>query len=158
MPRPARLGQGGITMRGATTKPTRKIRILLAKAGPDTHVRGLSILMSRLRDAGMETIYTGLYQTPESIVASAIQEDVDFIFLSSHLGRHLALAEEIMKLLKGKGVDDRVRLAVGGVIPRKDFAPLKKMGVTGAFQPHTLVKIVIDFVNSQIAAKDTRNN
>ncbi len=74
-------------MKNTAKKPTRKIRILLAKAGPDTHVRGLSILMSRLRDAGMETIYTGLYQTPESIVASAVQEDVDFIFLSSHLGR-----------------------------------------------------------------------
>jgi methylmalonyl-CoA mutase C-terminal domain/subunit len=136
------------------TKTDRKIRILLAKAGPDTHVRGISILISRLRDAGMETIYTGLYQTPESIVASAIQEDVDFIFLSSHLGRHVALAEEIMKLLKEKYVEDRIRLAVGGVIPRKDFARLKRMGVIGAFQPHTLASVVIDFVNSQVAARD----
>jgi methylmalonyl-CoA mutase C-terminal domain/subunit len=134
------------------TKTVRKVRILLAKAGPDTHVRGLSILISRLRDAGMETIYTGLYQTPESIVAAAIQEDVDFIFLSSHLGRHVALAEEIMKLLKEKGVDDRIKLAVGGVIPKKDFAPLKKMGVAGAFQPHTLASVVIDFVNAQTAS------
>jgi methylmalonyl-CoA mutase cobalamin-binding domain/chain len=131
------------------TKTDRKIRILLAKAGPDTHVRGISILISRPRDAG-----TGLYQTPESIVASAIQEDVDFIFLSSHLGRHVALAEEIMKLLKEKYVEDRIRLAVGGVIPRKDFARLKRMGVIGAFQPHTLASVVIDFVNSQVAARD----
>jgi methylmalonyl-CoA mutase C-terminal domain/subunit len=141
-------------MKGTVKKPTREIRILLAKAGPDTHVRGLSILMSRLRDAGMETIYTGLYQTPESIVASAVQEDVDFIFLSSHLGRHLALAEQIMQLLKDKGVDDRIRLAVGGVIPRKDFVPLKKMGVTGAFQPHTLTNRVIEFVNSEMKSKE----
>jgi len=134
------------------TKIDRKVRILLAKAGPDTHVRGLSILMSRLRDAGMETIYTGLYQTPESIVASAIQEDVDFIFLSSHLGRHVALAEQIMKLLKEKYVEDRIKLAVGGVIPKKDFARLKRMGVTGVFQPHTLAGVVIDFVNAQMAS------
>ena len=129
-------------------KTDRKVRILLAKAGPDTHVRGLSILMARLRDAGMETIYTGLYQTPETIVAAAIQEDVDFIFLSSHLGRHVALAEGIMSLLREKGVDGRIKLAVGGVIPRRDFAALKDMGVTGAFQPHALTNTVIDFVNS----------
>jgi methylmalonyl-CoA mutase, C-terminal domain len=143
-------------MAGTATKTTRKIRILLAKAGPDTHVRGLSILMSRLRDAGMETIYTGLYQTPESIVAAAVQEDVDFIFLSSHLGRHVALAEEIMALLKEKWVDDRIKLAVGGVIPKKDFARLKKMGVTGAFQPHTLTNKVIEFVNSEIKSTDKK--
>lgn len=130
---------------------TRKVRILLAKAGPDTHVRGLSILMVRLRDAGMETIYTGLYQTPETIVAAAIQEDVDFIFLSSHLGGHIALAEQITKLLKEKGAE-HIALVVGGVIPRRDFAKLKEMGVAGAFLPHTLTKTVIDFVNSQVAA------
>jgi methylmalonyl-CoA mutase C-terminal domain/subunit len=134
----------------------RKVRILLAKAGPDTHVRGLSILMSRLRDAGMETIYTGLYQSPETIVAAALQEDVDFIFLSSHLGRHKALAADIMKLLKEKGVADRVALAVGGVIPKRDFAPLKEMGVTGAFQPHTLASKVIDFVNDYVAKADKK--
>lgn len=128
----------------------RKIRILLAKAGPDTHVRGLSILMVRLRDAGMETIYTGLYQTPETIVAAATQEDVDFIFLSSHLGRHMALAEQIMALLKEKGAE-HIALAVGGVIPRKDFPALKELGVSGAFQPHTLTGTVIDFVKAQTA-------
>ncbi|MCJ7807353.1 MAG: cobalamin-dependent protein [Dehalococcoidia bacterium] len=126
----------------------KKVRILLAKAGPDTHVRGLSILMVRLRDAGMETIYSGLYQTPETVVAAAIQEDVDFIFLSSHLGRHMALAEQIMALLKEKGAE-HISLAVGGVIPPRDFARLKEMGVKGAFQPHTLTSTVIDFVRSQ---------
>ncbi len=122
----------------------------MAKAGPDTHVRGLSILMVRLRDAGMETIYTGLYQTPETIVAAATQEDVDFIFLSSHLGRHMALAEQIMALLKEKGAE-HIALAVGGVIPRKDFPALKELGVKGAFLPHTLTSTVIDFVKAQTA-------
>lgn len=127
-----------------------KVRILLAKAGPDTHVRGLSILMVRLRDAGMETIYTGLYQTPETIVAAAIQEDVDFIFLSSHLGRHMALAEQIMALLREREAE-HIALAVGGVIPHRDFARLKELGVSGAFLPHTLTSTVIDFVKAQTA-------
>ena len=134
----------------------RKVRILLAKAGPDTHVRGISILMSRLRDAGMETIYTGLYQSPETIVAAAVQEDVDFIFLSSHLGRQVALSRDIMALLKKKGADKRIALAVGGVIPKRDFAPLKELGVTAAFQPHTLVNTVIDFVNDYVAKADKK--
>ena len=137
-------------------KKDRKIRILLAKAGPDTHVRGISILMSRLRDAGMETIYTGLYQSPETIVEAAVQEDVDFIFLSSHLGRHVALARDIMALLKKKGASDRIALAVGGVIPKRDFAPLKEIGAAGAFQPHTLANVVIDFVNNYVAKADKK--
>lgn len=95
----------------------------------------------------METIYTGLYQTPETIVTAAIQEDVDFIFLSSHLGRHIALAEQIMALLKEKGAE-HIALVVGGVIPRRDFAKLKELGVAAAFQPHTLTGTVIDFVKA----------
>lgn len=134
----------------------RKVRILLAKAGPDTHVRGISILMSRLRDAGMETIYTGLYQSPETIVTAAVQEDVDFIFLSSHLGRQVSLAKDIMALLKKKGADKRIALAVGGVIPKRDFEPLKEIGVAGAFQPHTLANVVIDFVNNYVAKADKK--
>jgi len=112
--------------------------------------------MSRLRDAGMETIYTGLYQSPETIVEAAVQEDVDFIFLSSHLGRHVALARDIMALLKKKGVDKRIALAVGGVIPKRDFEPLREIGVTGAFQPHTLANVVIDFVNNYVAKADKK--
>jgi len=104
----------------------------------------------------METIYTGLYQSPETIVAAAIQEDVDFIFLSSHLGRQVSLSRDIMALLKKKGVDDRIALAVGGVIPKRDFAPLKELGVTAAFQPHTLVNTVIDFVNDYVAKADKK--
>ncbi len=129
----------------------RKVRILLAKAGLDTHVRGISILMVRLRDAGMETIYTGLFQTPETIVAAAIQEDVDFIFLSSHLGGHITLAQRIIELLKENGAEN-IALVVGGVIPRKDFPTLKALGVREAFLPHTLPSTVIDFVKAQIAA------
>ena len=129
----------------------RKPRILLAKAGLDAHVRGISILMKRLRDAGMEIIYSGPYQTPESIVAAAVQEDVDFIFLSSHLSGHIALSEQIMKLLKDNGAG-HIRLAVGGMIPSKDFPALKAIGVTRAFLPLTLPSVVIDFINREMAS------
>ena len=129
-------------------KSKRKVKILLAKAGPDAHTRGVSILLPRLRDAGMEVIYTGRFQTPESIVAAAIQEDVDFIFLSDHLGSHIALSRKIIELLKGKKAED-ISLVVGGLIPERDIPTLKALGAKGAFPPHTLVSTVIDFVNSQ---------
>jgi methylmalonyl-CoA mutase C-terminal domain/subunit len=135
----------------------KRVRILLTKAGPDTHTRGISILMQRLRDAGVEVIYTGLFQTAETIVASAIQEDVDFIFLSSHLGGHMALSQRIIELLKQKGAED-IALVVGGMIPQRDFFALKALGVKEAFLPHTLASTVIDFVNAQrgvTAAKES---
>ena len=129
-----------------------KLRILFAKAGSDTRVRGITILIPRLRDAGFEVIYTGLYQTPESIVAAAIQEDVDFIFLSSHLSGHMALSEQIMKLLKEKQTEG-IDLVVGGLVPKRDFAPLKEMGVKKAFMPMTLPNTIIDWVKSEAAVR-----
>jgi methylmalonyl-CoA mutase C-terminal domain/subunit len=131
----------------------KKLRILFAKAGPDTHVRGITILLPRLRDAGYEVIYTGLYQTPESIVAAAIQEDVDFVFLSSHLSGHMALSEQIMKLLKQKQAEG-IELVVGGLIPKRDFARLKEMGVKKAFMPMTLPSTILDWVKGEAAAKN----
>jgi len=131
----------------------KKLRILFAKAGPDTHVRGITILLPRLRDAGYEVIYTGLYQTPESIVAAAIQEDVDFVFLSSHLSGHMALSEQIMKLLKQKQATG-IELVVGGLIPKRDFARLKEMGVKKAFMPMTLPSTIMDWVKSEAAARN----
>jgi methylmalonyl-CoA mutase C-terminal domain/subunit len=129
-------------------KSKRKVKILLAKAGPDAHTRGVSILLARLRDAGMEVIYTGRFQTPETIVAAAIQEDVDFIFLSDHLGSHIALSRKIIELLKEKKAED-ISLVVGGLIPERDIPTLKALGAKGAFPPHTLASTVIDFVNRQ---------
>ena len=131
----------------------KKLRILFAKAGPDTHVRGIIILLPRLRDAGYEVIYIGLYQTPESIVAAAIQEDVDFVFLSSHLSGHMALSEQIMKLLKQKQATG-IELVVGGLIPKRDFARLKEMGVKKAFMPMTLPSTIMDWVKSEAAARN----
>ena len=132
-------------------KAGKKVRILIAKAGLDAHTRGVSILIKRLRDAGKEVIYTGRFQTPESIVAAAIQEDVDFIFLSDHLGSHIALSRRIIELLKEKGAE-HIALVVGGLVPQRDIPTLKALGVRGAFPPHTLPSVVIDFVNSQIAS------
>ncbi len=136
-------------------KVNRKVKILIAKAGPDGHTRGVSILLARLRDAGMEVIYTGRFQTPETIVAAAIQEDVDFIFLSDHLGSHMALSRRIIELLREKGAED-IALAVGGLIPARDIPTLKALGAKGAFPPHTLPSTVINFVQNQtgpLAAK-----
>ena len=130
----------------------KKLRILFAKAGPDTHVRGITILIPRLRDAGYEVIYTGLYQTPESIVAAAIQEDVDFIFLSSHLSGHMALAEQMMKLLKEKQAEG-IDVVVGGLIPKRDFAPLQALGVKKAFMPMTLPSTILDWVKEEAEAR-----
>ena len=131
----------------------KKLRILFAKAGPDTHVRGITILLPRLRDAGYEVIYTGLYQTPESIVAAAIQEDVDFVFLSSHLSGHMALSEQIMKLLKQKQATG-IELVVGGLIPKRDFPRLKEMGVKKAFMPMTLPSTILEWVKAEAAARN----
>jgi methylmalonyl-CoA mutase C-terminal domain/subunit len=136
-------------------KTERKVRILIAKAGLDAHTRGVSILIKRLRDAGMEVIYTGRFQTPETIVAAAIQEDVDFIFLSDHLGSHIPLSKKILELLKEKGAE-HIALVVGGMIPERDIPALKALGVRGAFPPHTLVSTVIDFVNNEMASRANR--
>ena len=132
-------------------KVKRKVKILLAKAGPDAHTRGVSILLARLRDAGMEVIYTGRFQTPETIVAAATQEDVDFIFLSDHLGSHIALSRKIIALLKEKGAED-IALVVGGLIPERDIPTLKALGAKGAFPPHTLPSTVIDFVRRETSS------
>ena len=131
----------------------KKLRILFTKAGPDTHVRGITIMIPRLRDAGYEVIYTGLYQTPESIVAAAIQEDVDFVFLSSHLSGHMALSEQIMKLLKQKQAEG-IELVVGGLIPKRDFPRLKEMGVKKAFMPMTLPSTILEWVKAEAAARN----
>ena len=102
---------------------SRPIRVLIAKPGLDGHDRGAKVIARALRDAGMEVIYSGLRQTPEQVVAAAIQEDVDVIGLSILSGAHNVLFPEIMKLLGEKGGEDILVLA-GGIIPDKDIAPL----------------------------------
>lgn len=127
----------------------RKIRVLVAKPGLDGHDRGAKVIARALRDAGMEVIYTGLRQTPEQIVAAAIQEDVDVIAMSILSGAHNHLFPRVMEILKEKSVDDVLVLG-GGVIPDDDIPGLKAAGIAGIFTPGTPTSETIDFIKSNI--------
>ncbi|RJS82655.1 cobalamin B12-binding domain-containing protein [Candidatus Bathyarchaeota archaeon] len=124
---------------------TRKIRVLIAKPGLDSHDRGAKVVARALRDAGMEVIYTGLRQTPEQIVETALQEDVDVIGLSILSGAHKALFPRIMELIKEKGLTD-VMVFAGGIIPEEDVPELKKIGIKEVFGPGTPTDKIIKFV------------
>jgi len=123
----------------------RKIRVLIAKPGLDSHDRGAKVVARALRDAGMEVIYTGLRQTPEQIAETALQEDVDVIGLSILSGAHKALFPRIMELLKQKGLTD-VMVFAGGIIPEEDIPELKKLGIKGIFGPGTPTETIIHFM------------
>jgi methylmalonyl-CoA mutase C-terminal domain/subunit len=112
----------------------RKIRVLVGKPGLDGHDRGAKVVAASLRDAGMEVIYSGLHQTPETLVNMAVQEDVDVIALSVLSGAHMALFKKMMALLEEKGVDD-ILVTGGGIIPDKDMDDLAKAGVGKLFGP-----------------------
>jgi methylmalonyl-CoA mutase C-terminal domain/subunit len=124
---------------------TRKIRVLIAKPGLDSHDRGAKVVARALRDAGMEVIYTGLRQTPEQIVETALQEDVDVIGLSILSGAHKALFPRVMELIKQKGLTD-VMVFAGGIIPEEDIPELKKLGIKGIFGPGTPTETIIQFM------------
>ena len=123
----------------------RKIRVLIAKPGLDSHDRGAKIIARALRDAGMEVIYTGLKQTPEQIVETALQEDVDVIGLSILSGAHKTLFPMIMELLKQKGLTD-VLVVAGGIIPEEDVPEMKKLGIKEIFGPGTRTDKIVQFV------------
>jgi len=123
----------------------RRIRVVVAKPGLDSHDRGAKIVARAFRDAGMEVIYTGLRQTPEQIVETALQEDVNVIALSILSGAHLTLFPRIMDLLKQKGLDD-VLVFAGGIIPKEDIPHLKKIGITEVFGPGTRTDTLVKFV------------
>ena len=110
----------------------KRIRILVAKPGLDGHDRGAKVVAQALRDAGMEVIYTGLHQTVDQIVNTAIQEDVDVIGLSIMSGAHLPICEKLLKEMKKKKIDD-IMVVVGGVIPKRDIPKLQKIGIEGIF-------------------------
>src|SRR5882762_5574538 len=123
----------------------RPIRDLVAKVGLDGHDRGAKVIASFLRDAGMEVIYTGLRQTPEMVVNSALQEDVDVIGVSILSGAHMTVFPKIIDLMKGKKMDD-VLLTGGGIIPEDDMKKLNKMGVGKLFPPGTDTKVVVEYI------------
>jgi methylmalonyl-CoA mutase, C-terminal domain len=129
----------------------RKVRVVVAKPGLDGHDRGAKIVARARRDAGFEVIYTGLHQTPEQVVATAIQEDADAIGLSVLSGAHNYLFQRVLELLKEKGADDIVVFG-GGIIPPEDVAALKAMGVKELFTPGTSTQDIIRFVHEHIRA------
>jgi methylmalonyl-CoA mutase C-terminal domain/subunit len=114
----------------SATAPEIPIRVLTAKVGLDGHDRGVKIISRALRDAGMEVVYSGLHRTPEEIVATAIQEDVDVIGLSILSGAHMTLLPRILELLKERDVLDRFVVVGGGVMPDEDAEALKQMGIS----------------------------
>ncbi len=127
----------------------RPIRVLVAKPGLDGHDRGAKVLARALRDAGMEVIYTGLFQTPEMIVETAIQEDVDVIGLSILSGAHDVIVPKVTDLLKKRKVRD-VMLLVGGIIPQDDERKLKRIGVAEVFGPGTSTKDIVKYIESHL--------
>jgi len=131
-------------------KAERKIRVLVAKPGLDGHDRGVKVVAAALRDAGMEVIYSGLHQTPEMIVETAIQEDVDVVGLSVLSGAHMTLFKKVKNLLHERGAD-HIILTGGGIIPEEDRNELLKSGVAALFGPGATTKEIIEFIRHACA-------
>ncbi|HET6643629.1 MAG TPA: cobalamin B12-binding domain-containing protein [Gaiellaceae bacterium] len=126
-----------------------KIRVVIAKPGLDGHDRGAKIIARALRDAGMEVIYTGLHQTPEQIVETAIQEDADAVGISILSGAHMTLVPKIVEGLKANGADD-VLVVVGGTIPKHDSDELKRLGVAEIFTPGAPMGEIVEFLREKV--------
>ncbi len=129
-----------------------KIRLLMAKVGLDGHDRGVKVLCSALRDAGMEVIYTGLHNTPEEVVRAALQEDVDVIGVSLLSGAHLAIFPKLRRLMDEQGLDDVILLG-GGIIPEEDKEELKKLGVKGLFGPGTPMSEIVEYIKQKVSRR-----
>ncbi len=127
----------------------RKIRILMAKPGLDGHDRGVKVVSRALRDAGFEVIYTGLHQTPDMIVATAIQEDVDIIGLSIMSGAHNYLMPKVVELLKEKDASD-IKVFGGGIIPEDDIPSLKQKGIVEIFTPGTSLELIVESISKMV--------
>jgi methylmalonyl-CoA mutase C-terminal domain/subunit len=127
----------------------RRIRILVAKPGLDGHDRGARVIARAYRDAGFEVVYTGLHQTPEQIVAAALQEDVDLIGLSALSGAHMYLFERVLELLKANKADD-IMVIGGGIIPEEDIPKLKKLGIKEIFLPGTSLDNIVNWVRDNV--------
>ena len=126
-----------------------RIKVIIAKPGLDGHDRGAKVVARALRDAGMEVVYTGIFQTPETILRAVIQEDADVLGLSSLSGAHLEYALEISEMLKQNGAEDVVFL-VGGTIPKEDADKLRSVGVAGVFGPGTPTSEIIAFIEERV--------
>jgi methylmalonyl-CoA mutase C-terminal domain/subunit len=128
-----------------------KTRVVIAKVGLDGHDRGAKVIARALRDAGMEVIYTGLHQTPEQIVETAIQEDADAVGISILSGAHMTLVPRIVDQLRERGAGE-VLVVVGGTIPAEDVTELKRLGVAEVFTPGAPTREIVTFLQSRVAA------
>jgi methylmalonyl-CoA mutase C-terminal domain/subunit len=128
---------------------SRKLRVVIAKPGLDGHDRGAKVIARALRDAGMEVIYTGLHQTPEQIVETAIQEDADAVGISILSGAHMTLVPRILDGLRREGAED-VLVVVGGTIPTGDAAELKRQGVAEVFTPGAPTSAIVEFLRASV--------
>lgn len=133
----------------------RKIRVLVAKPGLDSHDRGVKIVARALRDAGMEVVYTGLRQTPEQIVEAAMQEDVDVLAMSILSGAHMTLLPAVTKLMEERGMSDVLVLA-GGIIPDEDVPALKEKGIADVFGPGTPTDEIVRYIHEKIKENDSK--
>jgi len=131
----------------------KKIRVMVAKPGPDGHDRGARILARCFRDAGFEVIYTGCHQTPEQIVAKAIEKKVDLVGLSCLSGAHCYLFPAVKKLLAEKGADD-IAVIGGGIIPEQDFKLLYDAGIKAIFTPGATMDSILEWININITPKN----
>jgi methylmalonyl-CoA mutase C-terminal domain/subunit len=130
----------------------RKIRVLVGKPGLDGHDRGAKVVAAALRDAGMEVIYTGLHQTPEQIVEAAVQEDVDLVALSILSGAHMTLFPEVLKLMRERGIGDRL-LTGGGIVPAEDMQTLAQQGVGRLFGPGSSTQDIVHYIREWYAER-----
>jgi len=140
------------TVSEAKVNEARKLRLLVGKVGLDGHDRGAKIIARALRDAGFEVIYTGLHQSPQMVVDTAIQEDVDAVSLSILSGAHNYLFPKVIELLKEKGSDD-IPVFGGGIIPEDDIPALKEAGVLEVFTPGASTDEIIDWVRAHIKSR-----
>lgn len=131
------------------------IRVLLAKVGLDGHDRGVKVVARTLRDAGMDVIYTGLHRTPEEVVTSAIQEDVDILGISLLSGAHMTICPRVLELLRERGAEDII-VVVGGVVPDEEVATLKEMGVREVLLQDTAPKNIVETLTRLVEERGPR--
>jgi methylmalonyl-CoA mutase cobalamin-binding domain/chain len=128
---------------------------MLAKVGLDGHDRGIKVVARALRDAGMEVIYTGMWQTPDAVVRSAVQEDAGFLGLSFLSGSHVALLPKVFEAIRSAGAAGEIDVLVGGIIPREEYDALEKMGVAGVFGPGSGLAEIVAFIQARWAERMT---
>ncbi|HWW53559.1 MAG TPA: cobalamin B12-binding domain-containing protein [Acidimicrobiales bacterium] len=133
----------------------RRYRVIIAKPGLDGHDRGAKVIARALRDAGFEVIYTGLFQTPDQVAETCLQEDADAVGLSVLSGAHLTLFPKVVNLLRERGRDD-VLVFGGGIIPDADIPKLKAMGVAGVFTPGASITTITDWLTEALDSKEAK--